>query len=59
MSCNTCQYKSPGEIPGEGESVCNNGESRHYEDTVRPEDYCGEYKQDWRAGFMQRFTRVS
>ena len=23
----------------------------------RPEDHCREYKQDWKAGFMQRFER--
>lgn len=58
-SCETCKYNAPSEIPGEGETVCNNGESGRYEETVRPEDCCGEYKQDWIAGFMQRFTRVS
>lgn len=26
-------------------------------DSYRPEDCCGEYKQDWKAGFMQRFER--
>ena len=26
-------------------------------DPYRPEDYCREYKQDWKAGFMQRFER--
>lgn len=57
MSRKTCKYKAPGKIPGEGKSVCNNGESGHYEETVNPEDCCGEYKRDWRAGFMRRFER--
>lgn len=57
MSCKTCEYKVPGEIPGEGEAVCNNGKSGCYGDTVNPEDCCGEYKQDWRDGFMRRFER--
>ena len=57
MICKTCEYKVPGEIPGEGEAVCNNGKSGCYGDTVNPEDCCGEYKQDWRAGFMRRFAR--
>lgn len=26
-------------------------------DPYRTEDCCGEYKQDWKAGFMQRFER--
>mgnify|MGYP005783232405 CR=1 FL=1 len=26
-------------------------------DSYRTEDCCGEYKQDWKAGFMQRFER--
>lgn len=26
-------------------------------DSYRPEDCCGEYKQDWKAGFMKRFER--
>lgn len=34
MSCKTCKYKAPGEIPGEGETVCNNGESGCYEEIV-------------------------
>lgn len=57
MSCKTCKYIVPGEIPGEGEAVCNNGKSGCYGDTVNPEDCRGEYKQDWRAGFMRRFER--
>lgn len=57
MSCKTCKYKAPGEIPGEGEAVCNNGKSGCYGNAVNPEDCCVEYKQDWRAGFMRRFER--
>lgn len=57
MSCKTCEYKVSGEIPGEGEAVCNNGESGCYEEAVNPEDCCGEYKPDWRAGFLRRFER--
>lgn len=57
MSCKTCEYKAPGKIPGEGDMVCNNGMSARFEETVAPDDCCGEYKQDWRAGFMCRFER--
>ena len=41
MSCNTCKYKVPGEIPGEGDMICNNRESVRFEETVNPEDCCG------------------
>ena len=57
MSCNTCKYKVPGEIPGEGDMICNNRESVRFEETVNPEDCCVEYKRDWRSGFMRRFER--
>ena len=38
MNCKTCKYKTPGEIPGEGESG-------RYEETVRLDDYCGGYRR--------------
>lgn len=37
--------------------VCNNGMSARFEETVDPDECCGEYKQDWRAGFMRRFEK--
>ncbi len=45
MNCDTCEYKFPGEVPGEGEWVCNNGESERYAETVRPEECCKKYKK--------------
>ena len=30
---------------------------RPISEPYRPEDCCGEYKQDWKAGFMKRFER--
>lgn len=63
MSCNTCQYKSPGEIPGEGKWVCNNGESSFYGDDVRLNDCCEEYRKDhrrdWRQNFRERFEKTA
>lgn len=28
--CGTCKYHVLGEVPGEGDWVCNNGESEYY-----------------------------
>ena len=28
--CGTCEYHVRGEVPGEGEWICNNGESEYY-----------------------------
>ena len=59
MNCDTCEYKFPGEVPGEGEWICNNGESERYAETVRPEERCPKYKKAWRAEFMRRLTRIN
>ena len=42
--CGTCRYHVRGEIPGEGEWVCNNAESENYALETDYSDSCLDYE---------------
>ena len=42
--CGICKYHVPGEVPGEGDWICNNGESEYYALETEYSDMC----DDWR-----------
>lgn len=41
--CGTCGYHVPGEVPGEGDWICNNGETEGYALETEYEHYCCEW----------------
>lgn len=44
--CGTCKYHVPGGAPGEGDWVCNNGESEYYGlETEYDFDDCVDYEE--------------
>lgn len=43
--CGTCKYHVPGEVPGEGDWVCNNGESEYYGLETGYSDECMDYEE--------------
>ena len=45
--CGTCEYHLPGEVPGKGDWVCNNGESEYYALETEYSDTCDDwYEKD-------------
>ena len=45
--CGTCKFHVPGEVPGEGDWICNNGESEYYALETDYSDGCVDY---WEIG---------
>ena len=43
--CGTCKYHVPGEVLGEGDWICNNGESEYYGLEIGYEDKCMDYEE--------------
>lgn len=43
--CGACKYHVPGEVPGEGDWVCNNGESEYCGLETGYEDECMDYEE--------------
>lgn len=41
--CGTCKFHVPGEVPGEGDWVCNNGESEYYALETEYSDMCDDW----------------
>ena len=41
--CETCKYHVPDEIPGEGDWICNNGESEYYALETEYSDTCDDW----------------
>lgn len=41
--CGTCKCHVPGEIPGEGEWICNNAESEYYALETEYGDTCDDW----------------
>lgn len=42
--CGTCKYHVPGEVPGEGGWICNNGESEYCALETEYSDTCADYE---------------
>ena len=43
--CGTCKYHVPGEVPGEGDCICNNAESECYALETDYSDVCVDYEE--------------
>lgn len=43
--CRNCKYHVRGGVPGEGEVICNNGESGEYGLETLYNHYCEEYEE--------------
>ena len=43
--CGTCKFHVPGEVPGEGDWVCNNGESEYYGLETGYDDGCMDWEE--------------
>lgn len=43
--CGTCKYHVPGEVPGEEDWICNNGESEYYGLETGYSDECMDYEE--------------
>lgn len=43
MNCGTCKYHIPGEVPGEGDWICNNEESEYYALETEYSDICADW----------------
>ena len=43
--CGTCKYHVSGEVPGESDWVCNNGESEYYALETEYSDTCGDWEE--------------
>lgn len=42
--CGTCKYHVLGEVPGEGDWICNNAESEYYALETDYSDVCADYE---------------
>lgn len=43
--CGACKYHVPSEVPGEGDWICNNGESEYYGLETGYDDECMDYEE--------------
>lgn len=43
--CGNCKHHIPGEMTGEGDFACNNGESEAYGLETNYDDYCEEFEE--------------
>ena len=43
--CGTCKYHVPGEVPGDGDWVCDNAESEYYGIETGNADGCMDYEE--------------